>query len=266
VILRQVRFVACLAAVAAAAALAFPGASAADQTVAVDSGQLTITGDQQGKPNDLVTIDYDSISDEFVIGNDVVAPFPAGCTPDSDHPKRVIHCPGSLITGGLHIDTAAGSDKVIASVRVTDPIQASMGSGNDNFTGGDEVDDVNAGAGNDAAYTAGGDDVAAMRAGSDKFIAGDGDDSGRLGTKSDKFIGGDGNDTADMGGGSDKGIGGKGDDKLIGGPGSDKLIGGPGSDWLLGGSGADALIGGPGHGDRCNGGPGGERLTGCEAG
>lgn len=220
------RLFACLAAGGVVAGLALPTALPADQVATLSGGQLTITGDQQNKLNDLITIAYDSNRDELVIGSDVFGPHPSQCTPDAVHPQRVIHCPASLISA-IQIDAGTGSDKVIATVPVA--IQAAMGAGNDSFQGGSKVDTVRGGSGSDKAFL------------------------------------GPGDDTASMGSGSDKAYGGPGKDTLKGGGGSDKLFGQGGADWLLGGGGTDKLLGGGGR-DRCNGGPGGAKQISCKVG
>jgi Ca2+-binding RTX toxin-like protein len=182
-----------------AVAIALPALGSAHQLATLDGGRLTITGDQQGKLNDLITIKYDSSASELVIGNDVFGPHPAPCRPDSVNPERVIHCPASLISE-IFIDSGTGNDNMTAALPAT-PIQAVMGAGNDSFLGGSEVDVVN------------------------------------LGSGSDKADGGPGNDRLRGGPGSDKLRGGPGADSLFGGASPDKLFGGPGNDQCSPGSG-----------------------------
>jgi Ca2+-binding RTX toxin-like protein len=221
----RARLFAYLAAGSVAAGLGLPAASPAHQVATLSGGQLTITGDQQNKLNDLITLDYDSSRDELVIGNDVFGRHPSKCTRDAVHPERIIHCPASLISA-IQIDAGTGRDSVIATVPVA--IQAVMGAGNDSFQGGSEVDTVRGGSGSDKASLGAGDD------------------------------------TASMGGGTDKAYGGPGKDTLKGAAASDKLFGQGGADWLLGGGGRDKLLAGGGQ-DQCNGGPGGAKQISCKA-
>jgi Ca2+-binding RTX toxin-like protein len=190
-------------------ALLLPAASAGHQVATLSDGQLTITGDQQGKFNDLVTIQYDAGANELVVGNDVFGTHPAPCTPDSVHPQRIIHCPASLISS-IRIDALTGLDQVTASAPAGTPIEAVLGADNDAFQGGPEVDTVLGGPGGDKAY------------------------------------GGAGNDKLNGGGSSDRLYGQGGADSLLGGGAADQLFGGGGADLLNGGSGSDKCNGGGG--------------------
>lgn len=55
-----------------------------------------------------------------------------------------------------------------------------------------------------------------------------------------------------------------GDDRVCGGKGDDKVKSGGGDDLVLGEGGKDTIDGGPGKRDKCVGGPGRDRLKGCE--
>jgi Ca2+-binding RTX toxin-like protein len=203
----------CFAACAVTVALAFPAASAAHQLATLSGGLLTITGDQQGKFNDLVTIQYDPGAKELVIGNDVFGPHPAPCSPDSVHPQRIIHCPAGLISS-IRIETVTGLDQVTASAAGT-PIEAVLGAGKDSFQGGPEVDTVLGGPDGDKAYGGGG---------------------------GDKLNGGGSSDRLYGEGGADSLLGGGAADQLFGGPGADFLNAGPGADKCNGGGGKDQQI------------------------
>jgi Ca2+-binding RTX toxin-like protein len=232
-----------LAAACAAVFLALPVASGAHQAATLSGGLLTITGDQLGKLNDLVTVEYDASRDELVIGNDIFAGHPSECAPDAAHPQRIFRCPAALVSA-IRIETGTGSDAVIVTGLASVPVQAVMGGGKDSFTGGPEVDSVSGGGGGDKAELGAGDDSASMGGGSDKADLGDGDDG------------------ASMGGGSDKAYGGPGADAIKGGGASDKLFGEGGADSLFGGGAADKLLGGPGA-DDCLPGPGVGKQIGC---
>jgi Ca2+-binding RTX toxin-like protein len=83
-------------------------------------------------------------------------------------------------------------------------------------------------------------------------------------TGRDILRGGAGRDRVLGNGGSDDIRGNAGNDRIVGGAGDDFLSGGSGNDTLLGGPGREVLLGGRGTADRCVGGPGPERVTGCE--
>jgi Ca2+-binding RTX toxin-like protein len=195
---------ACLATAAVAVMLALAAASPAHQVATLSGGVLTITGDQQHngqpKPNDLVTIDYDSCANELIFGQDVFGPHPSQCSPDAEHPQRIIHCPASQIST-IQINSGIGSDEVDANLPASMVLPVSMGSGNDHFQGGSEVDNVSGGPG------------------------------------SDKLYGGSGRDRLNGGGASDKLFGQGGADKLFGGAAPDKIFGGGGNDHCVPGSG-----------------------------
>lgn len=209
---------AALALVAIAALGSVPGA-AAHQKVTIEEGEgflehlgtnLVIHGDDRP---DLVTVIYDPVLDEFLIGHDIEDPIPEGCYRDSKEPFHILHCPRHLITGRVFVYTGVGSDKVVITAKVkdiVDSVRASLGVGNDSFEGDEEDDEVDEGEGNDQAMTGGGAD------------------------------------TVKGGPGGDKVYGGPGPDHLFGGPNADWLFGGPGGDFLAGGPNADHCLGGPG--------------------
>jgi Ca2+-binding RTX toxin-like protein len=228
---------------AIAVALALPALASAHQSASLSAGELTITGDFQGKPNDLITLSYDSGANEIVIGNDIFDGHPSECSPDSANPLRIFHCPAALITS-VEIEAGAGNNQIDASLPAGVPVLASATAGNNNFTGGPEADNVTTGSG------------------SDKVDLGDGDDFASLGGGSDKAFGGSGGDSLKGGGGSDKLLGQGGPDSLFGGGGSDKLFGQGGADSLFGGGGADKLMGGGGT-DDCVGAPGHGKQLSC---
>jgi hypothetical protein len=195
---RRTRKLACLVVAALAAMLALATAATAHQRATLSGGVLTITGDHPlgdiPKPNDLVTIDYDASANEFVFGQDVFGPHPSECSPDTEHPQRIIHCPASLINS-IVIQSGIGSDEVDANLLAgMSLLTVSTGPEGDAFNGGPEPDRVN------------------------------------LGPGGDKADGGPGRDRIKGGSGTDKLLGGPGADSLFGGPGPDKILGGPGND------------------------------------
>jgi Ca2+-binding RTX toxin-like protein len=204
---------------AALIALSSVAGAAAHQKVTIEQGEgflehlgtnLVIHGDDRP---DLVTVFYDPLLDEFLIGHDIEEPIPEGCYRDSKEPFHILHCPRGLITGRVFVYTGVGSDKVVITAKVkdvVDSVRAFLGVGNDSFEGDEEDDEVDEEEGNDQATTGGGAD------------------------------------TVKGGPGSDKARGGPGPDRLFGGPSADWLFGGPGGDFLAGGPSADHCLGGPG--------------------
>jgi RTX calcium-binding nonapeptide repeat (4 copies) len=204
---RLTRKLVCLVVAAAAATLALPTTATGHQRATLSGGVLTITGDHPlgdiPKPNDLVTIDYDSSAKEFIFGQDVFGPHPSQCSPDAAHPQRIIHCPASLIDL-IVVQAGIGSDTVCADSVTGAPngearaacrdvnlasdasLKVSMGSGADRFQGGPEKDNANGGPGSDQLYGGGG---------ADKLFGG---------PAPDKLFGGPGNDQCHPGGGNGK--------------------------------------------------------------
>jgi Ca2+-binding RTX toxin-like protein len=207
----RLRALACSALCAGAAALALPAFSGGHQVAELTNGTITINGDQasqsgEPKPNDLITVDYDAGKDELIFGQDIFDGRPAQCDPDGANPQRVFHCPASLITT-IRIASGGGSDEVDVNIP---PGKASvlvlLGSGNDAFHGGAEVDKVSGGSGSDKAYGGGNDDVLFGNGDSDKLLGEGGDDVLSGGPAPDKLIGGSGKDRCDSGSGSGKQI------------------------------------------------------------
>jgi Ca2+-binding RTX toxin-like protein len=199
--------------------LALATGASAHQKVTIEEGEgfleqlgtnLVIHGDDRP---DLVTVIYDPVLDEFLIGHDIEDPIPEGCYRDSEEPFHILHCPRRLITGRVFVYTGVGNDRVVITAKVKDiveSVKAFLGGGNDSFEGDEEDDEVDEEEGNDQARTGGGADM----------VKG--------------------------GPGSDKARGGPGPDRLLGGPNADWLFGGPGGDFLAGGPSADHCLGGPG--------------------
>jgi serralysin len=201
---------ACLAAVGLAVALVLPTAATAHQRATLSGGVLTITGDHPlgdiPKPNDLVTIDFDASANEFIFGQDVFGPHPPECSPDAEHPQRIIHCPASLIDS-IVIQSGIGSDEVDANLQAGSSIlQVSTGPEGDAFNGGPEKDRVNLGSGGDKADGGAGSDRIKGGSGTDKLLGGPGADALFGGTSPDKILGGPGNDHCNPGPGTGKEI------------------------------------------------------------
>ncbi len=97
-------------AAATTAALAFTAVSAAHQTVTISGSELVIEGDKT-KPTDEVTITYDSVKEEFVIGHDIEDPIPPGCYRDAVEPFHKLHCPAKGITK-IRVEVGSANDTV----------------------------------------------------------------------------------------------------------------------------------------------------------
>lgn len=198
------RLFACLALCAGATALALPALSGGHQVATLADGTITIVGDQQNKPNDLITVDYDGGRDELIFGQDVFGSHPAQCSPDAEHPQRIIHCPASSIST-IQIASGAGSDEVDVDIPPGKAaVQVSLGSGNDAFYGDSEVDKVSGGPGSDKEYGGSGDDVLFGNGDSDKLLGQAGDDLLSGGPAPDQLIGGAGEDRCNGGSGNGK--------------------------------------------------------------
>ena len=150
------RLLLAFAALAAAALLSMPASAGAWQTVSIEGGTLFITGDV-GKTPDEVTIAYDSIKKEFVIGHDVFMLLPPpGCVFDGNGPPyKVMRCPSAGITR-IRIDLGSDRDRVaftnlIERFAPTEggpqsyvpidlvSVEVFTGPGNDSFDGSNEV-------------------------------------------------------------------------------------------------------------------------------
>jgi Ca2+-binding RTX toxin-like protein len=129
------------------------------------------------------------------------------------------------------VDSGDGSDLLDAS-KISLPVNAFGGNGNDKFIGGSGNDTLVGGAGNNILIGNDGGDSLTGSAGNDSLVGGNG---------SDILSGLAGNDTLDGGGGKDRLLGGDGDDSLLGGDDLDKLYGGAGADTFNGGRGGDYL-------------------------
>ena len=168
-------------------------------------------------------------------------------------------------TGNNTINGGGGNDDIWGRDG-TDTING--GGGNDTIKPGTGANEVEGGDGNDSILDEIDEVFVPARASSaqkdkshDVFDGGPGDD---------RIIGGGSTDTVKGGPGNDHLRGGKDDDVLKGNDGRDDLDGQGGTDRLTGGEDNDTLRGGAGSGDRCDGGPGKDRIfvggdKGCRA-
>ena len=156
---------------------------------------------------------------------------------------------GSAIDGFGDSDTLTG----FRDVRGTDY--------NDDLTGSNAVNKVQAGAGADTIHGLGGNDQLLGENGNDRVFGGAGADMLLGGRGNDKLDGGGGNDTIGGEAGNDKLFGKAGADRLDGAAGNDQIHGGRGNDRLLGDNGADKLFGEAGN-DTIYGGAGADTLNG----
>jgi Ca2+-binding RTX toxin-like protein len=283
-----------LAAMVTVAALALPAAASAFQTVSLTeefdgSKTITITGDKT-KPADLVTISYDSATNEFIIGHDIdMATPPAGCHfVGSGPPYKVLRCPASLVTV-IHIDTGGDKDSVVIDGLINpsgtsaylapelNAVDIKTGAGNDKVSaapwtgsyrtwatasvaGNTAVTQIDTGSGVDSVTVENGINTVAF-GGSGKFTASGGTNTVSFGAGNSKFTGGAGIDVATFGSGNSTFTGSGGSDKARFGAGSNKFSGGAGNDKAKLGAGNDSGSGGPGN-DKLNGGAGNDHLSG----
>ena len=158
-----------------------PAVSSAHQEVVIykpgtSEATLTIFGDHT-KTSDLITIDYDSIKDEYIIGHDIEDPIPIGCYRDAVEPFHKLHCPRSLAKN-IRIHTGAGKDSIkVGFDTVGFPgdlfrIEADCEGDNDEFDGGPEEDVVDLGEGDNQAVTGTGNDQVASGPGADNISTG----------------------------------------------------------------------------------------------
>ena len=180
----------------------------------------------------------------------------------------------------------SGDDRIVALG--TPPMVISTLAGNDDVTGGTDVDTIDGGTGNDTLAGGSGDDTLSAGAGNDILDGGTGIDEagysdatsgvtvdlsirtaqavgGGLGSDTisniEYLLGSRFDDTLTGDSGNNILTGGTGADVLNGGDGTDTLTGGDGGDSLLGGAGDDSLDAGAGN-DTLLGGAGTDTLTG----
>lgn len=152
----------------------------------------------------------------------------------------------TTFTGGNGDDSYTVSDTII---------------GDDNVTGGDGNDTLNAGMGNDKIYGGAGADTVLGGGGNDLLYGGADNDTIRGGEGTDRIYGDAGEDELYGDAGNDTIYGGTENDILYGGLGTDSLFGDAGNDQLYGEDGNDTLKGGTGN-DTLSGGTGNDKLYG----
>ncbi|MDQ4099356.1 MAG: glycoside hydrolase TIM-barrel-like domain-containing protein [Chloroflexota bacterium] len=147
---------------------------------------------------------------------------------------------------------SAGNDEITGTDRAN-TIDALAGNdsirglgGNDRLTGGDGDDTIEGGTGNDVLYGSGGDDYMEGGDGADRLYGGGDSDILYGGAGNDQIRGEEGDDALYGGDGSDLMRGGNGRDLLQGGQGGDRLYGEAGNDQITGGGGSDTVYGGAG--------------------
>ena len=177
--------------------------------VAVDmAGNLTITDIIAGGSTNMITMTFDSMSDEFVVTS------PLHDLGDGINPSTTeIRVPATSVTGQILVGLGALNDIFDASA-ISVAVNVLGGDGNDLITGSMADDTIDGGAGDDMLAGLGGDDLLA---------------------------GGDGDDVIRGSGGRDSIAGGAGNDILRGQGGHDDISGGAGVDRIEGGSGLTAV-------------------------
>ncbi|MFK8047882.1 MAG: cadherin-like domain-containing protein [Halioglobus sp.] len=133
----------------------------------------------------------------------------------------------SLDIGASSIESVqaqSNADHEIDASTAEAGVRVSLRGGDDEVTGSDHNDSINAGTG---------DNVIDGGAGNDSITTSDGDDVISGGSGNDTLKAGTGNDTIDGGAGSDRIYGGDGADTISGGLGNDTMDGGQGNDTLV---------------------------------
>jgi Ca2+-binding RTX toxin-like protein len=119
--------------------------------------------------------------------------------------------------------------------------------GNDEISGGTEIDKFYGGSGDDTLIGNGGNDQLFGNADNDIIYGGDGNDKIEGGKGNDTIYGGNNNDRIKGGADNDVIFAGNGNDKVSGGNGNDYIQGSQGNDQLIGNNGDDTIDGGIGH-------------------
>ena len=182
------------------------------------------------------------------------------CTRVDDH---VVTCATTSAPFSYTVALGDGSDTLTVAGAIGSLLSATGEAGDDQLTGGGEIDLFDGGPGRDRIATAGGDDRVtdgdadpdAIDGGGDRdaldlssrsapaevdLAAGTGADGGAL-TGVEDVVGGSGNDALTGDGAPNSLTGGKGDDLLKGGGGDDYIEGGPGRDLIAAGTGNDDI-------------------------
>lgn len=271
------RRTAAIAAIAAAAALALPGAANAAVTGAVSGNSAVLTGDAA---NDNIVISVDGGLLRHNLGT------ASGFNSANDFDSGVAGDQTLTTAATLAIDGGAGDDTIVGGPGADHLIG---NEGNDRLTGAPGADDVDGGNGNDVMIWNNGDgnDTNDGDAGADQVLITNGaaDDQmkvsplagGRtlferannpftvdIGTSENLAITSfSGNDTLETAAGVTLPMtidAGPGDDTITTGDGADVVQGGDGVDTLNGGAGGDRILGNPGN-DVINAGAGDDTLV-----
>jgi Ca2+-binding RTX toxin-like protein len=244
--LRPIKLLPAIAAVAVAAAVCAPAASA-DQAPTVwlyPNGQLSYVGTSDNDYAKVTKVANAGVPGGYVIrvqvGSWVAANFSANCTESGPQGAWLIECPGPSVTS-LMYDGKDGHDSFNNTTSL--PSEAHGGRGLEDFTGGTTADVFYGDGDNDILNGGGGDDVIEGGAGQDKDNGGSGTDIASWahatteanvsldGVANDGVVGENENVPSDFEG-------------IQGGPWGDKLTGtGTNPDTLLGGGGPDDLEG-----------------------
>jgi Ca2+-binding RTX toxin-like protein len=268
-------------------AIAVPLAGAAPKpTVSMAAGLVTVTA--KGNVDDSWVLAGNAASMTVTATSDITAG--TGCTQTS---TMVVTCAAATVVSA---DSGSGND-VVNAAALDLPVTASLGAGNDSFTGGTKADTVDGGAGDDAIAGGGGVDTVTystatadvrvdfdgnaddgvssterdnVAADVENAIGGAGNDFLVGNSKANRLTGGAGNDTLTGYGAVDQLYGGDGNDVAVGGAGADRLYGEAGNDRLVGGKGKDVAAGGAGNdnlnsrdhkkGDKSKGGAGADKC------
>ncbi|MBO6824863.1 MAG: FecR domain-containing protein [Sneathiella sp.] len=162
---------------------------------------------------------------------------------------------------GTDINVSGGTTRVVTEVQ-DDGINPNIATtGDDDLSGDDEAEEIDALSGNDLVHGLDGDDTLLGSEGADTLYGDGGFDSMFGGTGNDSLFGGDGNDQILGGTGDDYLNGGNDNDWLDGENGADTMLGGDGDDQMYGSQGADEIYGEAGF-DRLYGGDQSDLMSG----
>jgi hypothetical protein len=182
-------------------ALALPATAAADTTLNIKDGVMTLHSEDPSVANEF-TIETRGDRVYITEPKDVQGinnQAPAQCSAsefNSAGASTQVHCAKSSVQNGIVLEPGPESDSIkylIADI----PLALAAGSGIDKVTTADAADDLSGDQGNDSLASGNGDDI---------------------------LNGDDGNDTLDGGAGNDKLTGGNGTDTFAAGPGDDTVV------------------------------------------
>jgi Ca2+-binding RTX toxin-like protein len=184
------------------------------------------------------------------------------------------------VQGNLLVSNASGDTDTLDNIEFLEFVDGTFAAnevlsnaptnGDDDLSGTEDADVIDALAGDDTVFGGAGDDLLRGREGNDALSGGtgadtlagnDGDDTIQGGDDADRITGGNGADELRGDDGADTLVGGNGDDEMRGGNSDDELSGDSGVDLIFGNAGNDIATGGASD-DQMSGGTGADNLRG----